>query len=135
MSPSPVSQSTSSAVAFHSRTTGRSNNRRWATYILSTVVALATLFVGSIVLRDAGSTGGVPPGPAPVIAAVEMPAVEGQSLAMAVDTLSGLGIDVDRVDVIYEPGPSNQIVAQVPEPGTTLSDDDVKVTLVVRANR
>jgi serine/threonine protein kinase len=135
MSSFPVSRSTSSVVASRARTTQRSNKRRWATLVLVAVAAVVTLLAGSIVLRDVASTGGMPPGPAPVVAAVEMPAVEGQSLAMAVDTLSGLGIDVDRVDVIYEPGPSNQIVAQVPEPGTTLSDDDVKVTLVVRANR
>ena len=86
------------------------------------------------VLREIVSIDQPTPGPAPVAAAFDMPNVEGQTLETALATLAEQGIVVERVDVIYGPGPINQVVEQNPAAGVPMSDG-VRVTLVIRTAR
>jgi beta-lactam-binding protein with PASTA domain len=71
---------------------------------------------------------------APVAAGTSMPALTGMSFAEALDTCAKQGIYVERVDVVYGPGPLNQVVDQTPAPGQALHDGDT-VSLVVRTGR
>jgi eukaryotic-like serine/threonine-protein kinase len=68
------------------------------------------------------------------MAMVEMPDVSGMTFADAVEVLSESGIVVSRVDVVYGPGPLNEVVAQSPAVGQVL-DGSETVTLVVRTGR
>lgn len=134
MSPSAVRRLPPPDARSRPRSTHRSMNRRSRASVMIAIVGLLVLFAGGIALRQIVSTASVPTGPPPAAAAAEMPLVEGQTLATAIESLRGLGIVVERVDVIDGPGPVNQVVAQDPAPGSPIGDGD-RVTLVVRRGR
>jgi beta-lactam-binding protein with PASTA domain len=101
-----------------------------ATLIAAGCVGLLLLLAG-VVIQEIVSIESAAPGPAPVAAAVSMPDVEGQSLATALATLTEQGLIVKRVDVVYSPGPTNQIIAQEPAAGASIGEGD-SISLVVR---
>lgn len=125
----PVLHLTPATIGSRRRVPGRSTHRRVVTLALVGVFVLLAVFTGRIAFQEV-----VPSGPPPAAAAVEMPEVEGLSLATAIESLNDLGIVVDRVDVMYGPGQVNQVVMQEPAPGTNLSDHQ-QVSLVVRGGR
>jgi serine/threonine-protein kinase len=93
------------------------------------ITALATLLV-----RDVITVAPAEPGMEPAIAAAQMPDLEGVNFAAAIDALTERGLIVERVEVVYGPGPLNQVVAQAPEPGANVDSED-EITLVVRTGR
>jgi serine/threonine-protein kinase len=100
------------------------------TLVAAIVLAIVVAVAGAFVLQDIVSLGGT----TTVAAAVEMPDLRDQTFGSAIEALADEGITVDRVDVVYGPGPLNQIVAQQPAAGTQVSDAD-NVVLVVRTGR
>jgi beta-lactam-binding protein with PASTA domain len=100
------------------------------TLVAAIVLAIVVAVAGAFVLQDIVSLGGS----TTVAAAVEMPDLRDQTFGSAIEALADEGITVDRVDVVYGPGPLNQIVAQQPAAGTQVSDAD-NVVLVVRTGR
>lgn len=134
MSPSPVPLTRPVNGARPRRQAYRPHRRNIGPFVAAGVVGLLLLLASGIVLRQVISIDPVAPGPPSVAAAIEMPNVQGETFAVAIDSLSERGIVVERVDVIYGPGPLNQVVTQTPAPGATIGDDD-PVTLVVRTGR
>ena len=134
MSPSPVPLTRPVNGARPRRQAYRPHRRNIGPFVAAGVVGLLLLLASGIVLRQVISIDPVAPGPPSVAAAIEMPNVQGETFAVAIDSLSERGIVVERVDVIYGPGPLNQVVTQTPAPGATIGDDD-PVTLVVRTRR
>jgi hypothetical protein len=100
------------------------------TLIAAIVLAVVVAVAGAFVLQDIISLGGT----TTVAAAVDMPDLRDQTFGSAIETLAEEGITVDRVDVVYGPGPLNEIVAQQPAPGAQVSDAE-DVVLVVRTGR
>ncbi|HUG14946.1 MAG TPA: protein kinase [Thermomicrobiales bacterium] len=100
------------------------------------LVAIALAVVLGLVIANATFTGTTPStiDPPGANAAVEMPDVSGMTFAAAIEQLSEREIGVSRVDVVYGPGPLNQVVAQEPPAGQQLTGEEV-VTLVVRTGR
>ncbi len=131
MSPSPVRIARPLAGR---QTRQAAVRKRLATQIAVGIAGLMVLLMVGAVLRDIVSIDSAASGPVPVAAASDMPNVEGQTFATAIATLAEQGIVVERVDVIYSPGPANKVVAQHPPAGAPVSDDN-SVTLVVRANQ
>jgi serine/threonine-protein kinase len=127
MSPSPIRVARLSGSA---RTRPKPQHKRMATLIAAGCVGLLLLLAG-VVIQEIVSIESAAPGPAPVAAAVSMPDVEGQSLATALATLTEQGLIVKRVDVVYSPGPTNQIIAQEPAAGASIGEGD-SISLVVR---
>jgi hypothetical protein len=78
-----------------------------------------------IISRDAG---------APAAAAASMPDLTGMSFGQAADACAARKLTIERIDVVYGPGPLNQVVEQSPAPGATLRAGDT-VRLVVRTGR
>lgn len=107
---------------------------RTGTRVVLGTIGLLLLLAGGIILRPLFANETVAPGPPSAIAAIEMPNVQGQTFGDAIQTLSDLDIVVERIDVIYGPGPNNQVVAQHPSPGDSIDNDD-PVTLVIRTTR
>ena len=103
---------------------------RLLTLIAAGSVGLLVLFLSVSLLNRLISTETVAPGPSSASAAIEMPDVVGQSFAAAIERLSDNGLTVERVEVIYGPGPLNQVVAQTPSPGEAIDSGD-SVTLIV----
>jgi eukaryotic-like serine/threonine-protein kinase len=131
MSPSPV------RIARRpdgNRTRHQSEPKRLATRIAAVCVGVLLLLLIGTVLREIVSIDQTTPGPAPVAAAIDMPDVEGQTIATALATLAEQGLVIERVDVIYGPGPINQVVEQNPTAGEPI-DERETVTLVVRTGR
>lgn len=97
---------------------------------------LALVVLVGLVAVEAMSTDSAPvtSGPPGIATVVEMPAVDGMQFADAIEQLAQQGITVTRVDVIYGPGPLNQVVAQEPASGQVLEAGQ-DVTLVVRTGR
>ena len=131
MSPSPV-RLTRPANEGHRRR--RASRTRPATLIAAGIAGLLLLIVTTTVLRQIISVDQATTGSRPVAAAIAMPNVEGQTLATAVSRLTEQGLVVERVDVIYGPGPINQVVVQHPAAGVTVGEDE-PITLVVRTGR
>lgn len=131
MSPSPVRLARRPDVV---RTRRQSHRKRLGMQIAAGCVGVLLMLMVGIVLREIVSIDRATPGPAPVAAAVDMPNVEGQTFAAALATLIEQGLVVERVDVIYGPGPVNQVVEQDPAAGEPI-DDEETITLVVRTGR
>jgi tRNA A-37 threonylcarbamoyl transferase component Bud32 len=104
---------------------------RAGTLVAALVVALLIVFAGSVIVRNNGP---VVPGAAPAAAAVEMPDVRGGTFGEAIEQLAEGGLTVTRVDVVYGPGPLNQVVAQEPLPGLEVTEG-TEIVLVVRTGR
>ncbi|MDQ3548161.1 MAG: serine/threonine protein kinase [Chloroflexota bacterium] len=134
MSPSPVRLTRPVNGARPRRQTYRPHHRSSGPIVAAAILGLLLLLASGIVLRQVVSIAPVVPGPPAAAAAIEMPNVQGETLAGAIESLSERGIVVERVDVIFGPGPLNQVVTQNPDPGATIGDDDL-VTLVVRTGR
>ena len=105
------------------------SRRHRGTVFVACIAGLLLLLLAGLVLRQIISIETVSSPPA--AAAIDMPNVQGVTFVAAIESLSERGLIVERVDVIYGPGPINQVVAQNPAPGATIDDDD-PVTLVVR---
>jgi hypothetical protein len=71
---------------------------------------------------------------APAAAAAAAPNLTGMTFAQALDVCAARGLTVERVDVVYGPGPLNQVVDQTPAPGKPLHAGDA-IQLVVRTGR
>jgi len=112
---------------------GLMRSRVWRSpaVMLVAAVVLALLLGGALLLPRLLDG---KPGTAPVAAAVAMPDVRDQSFGAALEGLAQQGLHVERVDVVYGPGPLNQVVAQEPEPGTAMHAGD-EVVLIVRTGR
>ncbi len=134
MSPSPVRLTRPVNGARPRRQAYRPHHRSSGPIVAAAILGLLLLLASGIVLRQVVSIAPVVPGPPAAAAAIEMPNVQGETLAGAFESLSERGIVVERVDVIFGPGPLNQVVTQNPDPGATIGDDDL-VTLVVRTGR
>jgi hypothetical protein len=105
-------------------TTWQRHPRHYVAFVIACVAVL--LLVGLVLPRVTENS----PGAAPAAAATTMPDVRAQTLNLAVERLAQQGLRVTRVEVIYGPGPPNQVVAQQPEPGTDIDDDEI--VLIVR---
>jgi eukaryotic-like serine/threonine-protein kinase len=117
-------------AATPARDPGRSDNRA------RIVVAVALAVVLGLLVVDAMFTDSTPAtiDPPVVAAVVEMPDVSGMTFADAIEHLSERDIVVSRVDVVYGPGPLNQVVAQEPPAGQEITGAE-PVTIVVRTGR
>lgn len=102
--------------------------------IVGTIVATLLLLAFVLTVREIIISDSIDPGTATASAAFTMPDVQGMTFAAAIDSLSQQGIAVDRVEIVYGPGPTNQVVAQDPVSGTSV-DDNESVTLIVRTDR
>ncbi len=102
--------------------------------VVASIVGILLLLAVVMTLREIVVSNNVNPGTAAASAAFTMPDVQGMTFAAAIDSLSQQGIVVDRVEIVYGPGPTNQVVAQDPPFGAEVSDDQ-SMTLVVRTDR
>jgi serine/threonine-protein kinase len=113
----------------------RVDQRRRVPWIAAAVVCgLLLLLAVAAIVGDGADDGQLDAGAEPAAAAFALPDVQGQSFEDAIGVLVERGLAVERVEVVYGPGPLNQVVAQDPAPGEDVARGD-DVTLVVRTGR
>lgn len=106
-------------------------SQRLAAAAAAIALALLLIVVGGVIAPRI--IAGDPP---PAAAATTMPDLTNQTFGAAIEQLAAQGLTVERVDVVYGPGPLNQIVEQSPAPGRPLtSSDQIRIRLVVRTGR
>ena len=104
---------------------------RFGTVLALIVAMVSAMVLGGMLFGGSGTDTSSAAGPLPAVA---MPDMRGQTFGAAVQALADQGLAVDRIEIIYDPASLNEVIVQMPEPGTEVTQED-EIVLVVRSRQ